>query len=879
MPIFKPGQRWISETEPELGLGRIVSFENGRVEVEYPASGENRIYAAEHAPLKRVAYRMGDKASNAAGHSIIIENVTETHGSLIYHGDGLSIPESELQDTQAFDRPDARLLSGHVDSWKTFHLRRQTHEARAVMERSPVRGLLGGRIDLIPHQLYIASELSRRDVPRVLLADEVGLGKTIEACLILHCMLVTGKIRRALIVVPDALVHQWFVELLRRFNLPFSVFDETRCAAAEEDDEEANPFMAAQLIICGLGFLLKHRDRAAQAISGEWDLLIVDEAHHLEWSPAISSPGYLLVEALSRVTPGVLLLTATPEQLGPESHFARLRLLDPHRYPDLRRYLDEHKQYESVVKKTNKLVEGGDEKALQELLDRHGPGRVMFRNTRAAMPGFPRRILHLWPLTPEPSVPRPGAPALQPRVIWLADFLRRNSSTKVLVITQTKEEVMVLHKELQTLINVNTALFHEDMPLIQCDRQAAWFAEKDGARLLIASEIGGEGRNFQFVQHLVLIHIPDDPEMLEQRIGRLDRIGQSGDIHIHVPYVENSPEAGRIRWYHEGLNAFEEAMSGSHEIMLAFRSRLDKVTDSLIAETRSYRLTLKKKIESGRDRLLELNSCRPAIAAAVVEGISRADQDSQLERFLLPLFDHFGVNPEHLKHREYLLQRTHLFDSAFPLGEEPLHITYDRKQALAREDLTLMSWDHPMVRGVMDLLLGSESGNASIAIAPGLTTCMLEAVFILECIAPPELGLPRFLPPTPVHVVLGEKPVRSSEVRDPNAWEIIELEPKLREIIPPLLEEARLRAEKQVPVLLKQAQRELDAVVGGEVKRLRALRKINDHIRDDEIEAAENRSEALRDILMESALRLDAILLISPPVQGGAASSAKQRRR
>lgn len=852
MPSFKPGQRWISETEPELGLGRIVSVEYGRVEVEYPASAEKRIYASDHAPLKRVAYHAGDSVTNAAGLIITIERVTESDGCLIYHSGDTVIQEKDLQDSQTFDKPDSRLLSGHVDSWQTFDLRLLTHKARAQMERSPVRGLLGGRIDLIPHQLYIASEVSRRDVPRVLLADEVGLGKTIEACLILHRMLIAGKIRRALILVPDPLMHQWFVELLRRFNLPFGIFTESRCAAAEGDDEDANPFMSEPLIICGMGFLLKHMDRAAQVIAAEWDLMIVDEAHHLEWSPNAASPGYLLVEALARVTPGILLLTATPEQLGPESHFARLRLLDPHRYPDLNLYLDEHQRYGSVVKKTNKLIESGDEKALQALLDRHGPGRVMFRNTRAAMPGFPKRILHRHPLN-----------KTETRVIWLAGFLRQNPATKVLVITQTKEEVMMLHKELQVLISVNTAMFHEEMPLIQCDRQAAWFAEKDGARLLIASEIGGEGRNFQFVQHLVLIHVPEDPEMLEQRIGRLDRIGQSGDIHIHVIYEEGSIEEGRVRWYHEGLNAFEEALSGSHEIMVRYRDRLHNVNDKLIAETKKFRLELKKKIEQGRDRLLELNSCRPVIAAEVCKQISLVDESVELETFLSRLFDHFGVNPEHMQRREYLLQRTQLFDSAFPLGEEPLHITYDRKHALVREDVTLMSWDHPMVCGAMDLLLGSEQGNASIAIAPGTRGYMLQVVFILECIAPPQLELPRFLPPTSITIMLGEQNSRPQNVREPKAWEIIELQPILRTVIPPLIEEARKRAEHQIPDILNTARHELEVIVGSEVKRLRDLQKINDHIRDDEIEAASNRLHALLEIMMAAKIRLDSVLLIS----------------
>ncbi|EVU14532.1 DEAD/DEAH box helicase family protein, partial [Vibrio parahaemolyticus V-223/04] len=192
---------------------------------------------------------------------------------------------------------------------------------------SPMRGLCGMRAGLIPHQLYIAHEVGRRHAPRVLLADEVGLGKTIEAGMIIHQQVLSGRAERILIVVPETLQHQWLVEMMRRFNLHFSIFDEERCIEAFADAE--NPFDTQQYVLCSLDFLRKSRKRFEQALEGEWDLLVVDEAHHLEWSQDKPSREYQVVEGLAERTPGVLLLTATPEQLGRESHFARLRLLDP----------------------------------------------------------------------------------------------------------------------------------------------------------------------------------------------------------------------------------------------------------------------------------------------------------------------------------------------------------------------------------------------------------------------------------------------------------------------------------------------------------------------------------------------------------------------
>ena len=106
--------------------------------------------------------------------------------------------------------------------------------------------------------------------------------------------------------------------------------------------------------------------------------------------------------------------------------------------------------------------------------------------------------------------------------------------------------------------------------MLQRDRNAAWFAEEDGARLLICSEIGSEGRNFQFAHHLVLFDLPLNPELLEQRIGRLDRIGQQEEIHLHVPYLTRSPQEVLCRWYHEGLNAFECNLEGGNELLHQF---------------------------------------------------------------------------------------------------------------------------------------------------------------------------------------------------------------------------------------------------------------------------------------------------------------------
>ena len=152
------------------------------------------------------------------------------------------------------------------------------------------------------------------------------------------------------------------------------------------------------------------------------------------------------------------------------------------------------------------------------LVDRHGEGRAVFRNTRAHVPGFPERKVNLYPLTGtkklaarireevdndlkraryEPDLDN------DPRVDWLITWLQENPNEKALLICRSSEKAVILAAALEKKISFNSALFHEDMTLLQRDRQAAWFSAAQGARLLIASEIGGEGRNFQFAHHLI----------------------------------------------------------------------------------------------------------------------------------------------------------------------------------------------------------------------------------------------------------------------------------------------------------------------------------------------------------------------------------------
>jgi ATP-dependent helicase HepA len=944
MVKFTIGQRWISETEPELGLGILESVERHQIRLLFPAANEARLYAPANAPIKRVEFRVGDSVHSQQGATIVIDEVRESEGLITYVGAGVEVAEMDLADTISFSKPEDRLIGGQIDQSTAFNLRYEAIQRLSHAKQSEVAGFVGGRIDLIPHQLYIASEVSNRYMPRVLLADEVGLGKTIEACLILHRLHLTGRAERILIVLPESLVHQWFIELLRRFNMWFTLVDTSHCESVTAVDPDANPFNEEQLIICSIKTLLEHPQWAERALATRWDMLVVDEAHHLAWTPEAASPGYQLVEGLTKKSHGLLLLTATPEQLGTEGHFARLRLLDPERYPDLEKFQKEQSSYAKVAAVANKLVareplteedvsylreifEGYSEAEflqrlqnpqvmLEELVDRHGTGRVIFRNSRDALTGFPVRKSLPCALKPRAKLSKEalkerlvrefnmefqsedGAPTPEydfrhgPRILWLAKLLKSlDVNEKVLLICRTREKVQAIYEALLKEMNVKAALFHEELTLLQRDRNAAWFAEPDGAKILLCSEIGSEGRNFQFAHHLVLFDLPLNPELLEQRIGRLDRIGQTDTVQIHIPYLNHSWTELLMRWHHHGIDGVEHPLKGGYAYLNKFGEWIrslgpryylaDEATlaeaDQLIEESRVFRKEVEDKLSQGQDRLIALNSFREEASAELVGHIRTMDADRSLDAFMNRIFDHFGVSVEDLDERTFHLKPGQLFTDSFPgLPDEGTTVTCDRTKALGREDIGFLTWDHPMVRGSIDLTLSSEKGNSSIVVwknpSVDVPAILIEAIYVLESVAPPRLHVDRFLPPTPVRVLVDLSGKDCSEkfghefinkyCSDEEAFRLKQDPALLQALVPEMLRAAREHARKQKSDLLQSAMTQAHDRLDGEANRLKELQKVNPNVREEEIKIAENVITDVTRHVAKAHLRLDAVRLI-----------------
>lgn len=946
MAQYQPGQRWISDSEAELGLGTILALDGRLLTVLYPATGDTRQYAERNAPLTRVRFAPGDEVTHFEGWKMTVREVEEVDGLLVYHGinshnDAKILPETQLSNFIQFRLASDRLFAGQIDPMPWFALRYHTLEHRTRLLQSSLWGLGGARAQPIAHQLHIAREVADRIAPRVLLADEVGLGKTIEAGLVIHRQLLSGRASRVLILVPENLQHQWLVEMRRRFNLEVALFDRERFA----ESDASNPFEDSQLALVALEWI-RADERAQDALcAAGWDLLVVDEAHHLVWHPEQASREYQLVETLAQIIPGVLLLTATPEQLGLDSHFARLRLLDPDRFHDLEAFRRESSQYRPVAEAVQELidhgrlsptareaihgflgaagdellaaVESGDDDArarlIRELLDRHGTGRVLFRNTRAAVQGFPERQLHSYPL-PNPveymELPVGEHPDLypevsfqaqvddntdenarwwrfDPRVEWLIETLKMLKQFKVLVICAHAETALDLEDALRLRSGIPATVFHEGMSILERDRAAAYFADEEfGAQVLICSEIGSEGRNFQFAHHLVLFDLPAHPDQLEQRIGRLDRIGQRHTIQIHVPHLENSPQERLFQWYHQALNAFLATCPTGNALQHRYGPRLvellegsdDDAFAALLEEGQAARLALEAEMHSGRDRLLELNSGGAGEGEALVEAIEEQDDQFALPIYMEKLFDTYGIDSEdHSENALILKPSEKMLDASFPLGDdEGVTVTYDRAQALAREDMQFLTWEHPMVQGGMDLVLSGSLGNTSVAIIknkalkPG--TVLLEMLFVSEAVAPRKLQLGRFLPPVALRCLLD---ANGNDLAARVAFETLheQLESVPRASANKFVQAQRDVLAKQFAIgeakiaprhaeRVEKARQQLVASLDEELARLTALKQVNPSVRDSELEALRTQRDESVALLDKASLRLEAIRVL-----------------
>jgi len=273
--------------------------------------------------------------------------------------------------------------------------------------------------------------------------------------------------------------------------------------------------------------------------------------------------------------------------------------------------------------------------------------------------------------------------------------------------------------------------------------------------------------------------------------------------------------------------------------------------------------------------LLEMNSFRPKVAEKLIAQIQTEDNDPTLETYLTKVFRHFDIEMEDLAARTYLLHPASYSAEVFPsVPKEGVQVTFDRKRALSREDVSFLTWDHPMATGAIDKVLSSTLGTASCGLirgkgSPGI---LLELIFVLETAGKQSIDIDRFLADTPLRIVVDHS---GKEVTDSYNVEMLNksvvptridslldnevfVDTLLPNMISSATEIAEKLGEKEIENGLERMKRTLDH----EINRLTALQKKNNDIRIDEIQAAIAERNTLSALILKARIRLDAVQLI-----------------
>ncbi len=506
-------------------------------------------------------------------------------------------PSAEASLTLRFDDSNRDLLVRAFgtpgDGPRAWRLNGEAHRISLVdgFDRLLAWPVLQG-VTRYDYQERTALRVLREMRGRAILADEVGLGKTIEAGLVLKEYALRGLVQRALVLTPAALTDQWREEMETKFSMPFSVLRSVR-------DWDRKPLLIASMDTAKRE---PHR-RSAQARS--WDLIIVDEAHRLKNRLSLN---WRFVAGLSKKY--MLLLTATPVQNDMDELFNLVTLLKPGQLHTYDRFLERY-------------VASPDRRVPMRVSELRGRLRdVMVRNRRGIAFTLPPRRVHSLAVRLSPAerrlyddvteFVRDAYWSASGRLPWtarltlivlqreigsstfaVAETLRRLAQSPLLrtdeqerleelgqeaaaissnvkgarlraFLKSLDEKVLIFTQYLRTLQYLQKAL-EEDGYRVAAYHGGLSPAAKDAAvrtfredrQIFLSTEAGGEGRNLQFARTVVNYDLPWNPLRIEQRIGRVHRLGQEREVHVVNVWAEDTVEANLMELLDRKIHMFE----------------------------------------------------------------------------------------------------------------------------------------------------------------------------------------------------------------------------------------------------------------------------------------------------------------------------------
>lgn len=448
----------------------------------------------------------------------------------------------------------------------------------------------------LPHQLEVAKQVVENMNGKAILADEVGLGKTIEAGLILKEYMIRGLVKKVLILVPASLVTQWVSELNTKFFIP--AISQRKSYVWEQYDVVVSSIDTAKRS--------PHREIIFEQ---NYDLIIIDEAHKLKNN---KTKNYEFVQSLKKKF--CLLLTATPIQNRIEEIFNLVSLLKPGHLGNESAFFEKYKRDARSI---------NDDEHLKELVN-----KVMIRNRRGDTGiEWTKRLVETIPIefTDEERDLYDSISDLRSESDWMTSSqfslmtLQREacSSREAVYYTlknmlKKQESPSTFYQEMiqslikkveaiQTNTKANKALeliqSANDKVIIFTEYRATqmylqWFLKQHGissvpfrggfkrgkkdwmrelfqkqAQVLIATEAGGEGINLQFCHHIINFDLPWNPMRLEQRIGRIHRLGQEKDVLIYNFATKNTVEEHILKLLYEKIHLFEKVVGELDDIL------------------------------------------------------------------------------------------------------------------------------------------------------------------------------------------------------------------------------------------------------------------------------------------------------------------------
>src|SRR5712692_6223227 len=794
----------LHHAQPGWGVGHVtaVSEDAPRLSAEFPGRGEV-ILSSRDPQLVRFRFAPGSPVLLADGSAARVlrplpggagdfhRYTVETEGKKPQVRS-----EADLRAVPPRAGPAEQLASGRWGAPEDFELRAEAVRLDLERRADALGALFASRVYVKPHQVSVAHHVLSAAQPRFVLADEVGLGKTIEAGLVLSALLHAGLVRRCLVVAPSHLTVQWLAELFHKFNLLFTLMDPDRARDARQEEADADapgpPWARHNLVVTSLEWLSRAGKEAEEAAEAGWDLVVFDEAHHLRGGRA-----YEVANALSRSSWGLLLLTATPLQLDPGEYHALLRLVDPAPPASEEELRTRLARQGDLAAEVRALLAGDSTAArrIAALAEAHARGRLpggavlsgLLRHLGSSPPALSAALAASADKALRSLAPRASALAAEndSKLQAFRELLEGElAGEKVLVFAEARETIDYLRLQLAKpqgkRKGIEALAYAGDLSPAERDKLVARFRDPDGPRVLLCTELGGEGRNFQHCHVLVNYDLAWSPAAIEQRIGRIDRIGQSREVRIFAFRPEGTLAARVLDLLDEAVGVFREPVGGLDYVLESVESELTALGARAADDEKLWERTLgalAERVAAARaevvravDPLLDRRSCdldavgglarrgagrlgvtlapgnEPAAALAAVadhlerrlevvtiEAARRVGLAVDVEVDVLPGEVSFHVGPE--------LKVDAL--AGFDLSRDRVVLgSFRRAVAVAHEEHDSFATGHPLVEALFGWVRDGELGRATVyrARVRGGSGAALDARFLVTLPEPADLA-------------------------------------------------------------------------------------------------------------------------------------------